>query len=372
MDVALKTWGEQSNTYLKFMLSSYAEISLAELDNAVKIVDPHRDGMYVYDQEAQNQINKAKPWRQDPNHFQHVRISAVALIKMVMHARSGGELEVMGLMQGYVAGDSLVVTDAFRLPVEGTETRVNAQEEANVYMAEFLTSAREAGQMENAVGWYHSHPGYGCWLSGIDVTTQHTLQMFQDPFAAVVIDPDRTISAGKVEIGAFRTYPEDYNKTKSGQGTAGTDEEGFQTIPLAKIEDFGAHSARYYALEVSHFKSTLDSQLLSSLWNKYWVSTLSSSPLVSNRDYGTKQITELSLKMGNVSRAASGRGGGPMIAPSHGGGIKDAQLEKLAKAGDKITMEEEAGLLAAEIKQKLFNGLGQTLKAPNGEPVEIQ
>lgn len=25
---------------------------------------------------------------------------------------------------------------------------------------------------ENAVGWYHSHPGYGCWLSGIDVSTQ--------------------------------------------------------------------------------------------------------------------------------------------------------------------------------------------------------
>jgi len=23
-------------------------------------------------------------------------------------------------------------------------------------------------------GWYHSHPGYGCWLSGIDVTNQFT------------------------------------------------------------------------------------------------------------------------------------------------------------------------------------------------------
>ena len=25
---------------------------------------------------------------------------------------------------------------------------------------------------ENIVGWYHSHPGYKCWLSGIDVMTQ--------------------------------------------------------------------------------------------------------------------------------------------------------------------------------------------------------
>ena len=32
-------------------------------------------------------------------------------------------------------------------------------------------------------------------------------QNFQDPFVAIVIDPVRTISAGKVNLGAFRTYP---------------------------------------------------------------------------------------------------------------------------------------------------------------------
>ena len=37
------------------------------------------------------------------------------------------------------------------------------------------------------MGWYHSHPGYGCWLSGIDVNTQLTNQQFQDPFVAVVV-----------------------------------------------------------------------------------------------------------------------------------------------------------------------------------------
>ncbi len=58
------------------------------------------------------------------------------------------------------------------------------------------------------VGWYHSHPGYGCWLSGIDCSTQSTQQQYQEPFLAIVVDPHRTIAAGKVEIGAFRTYPE--------------------------------------------------------------------------------------------------------------------------------------------------------------------
>lgn len=233
-----------------------------------------------------------------------VRISALALLKMAMHARSGGELEVMGVMQGKVLGDTFVVMDAFPLPVEGTETRVNAQSEAYEYMVDFLETNRvrggpswgwqfrfvwrvcsgggglremslragpfrntgthedcahpaegpiqgppapppsadvwsrfdtplrpaaaahfpptiawhdlpaalpcrqASGREENIVGWYHSHPGYGCWLSGIDVGTQLTNQKYQEPFLAVVVDPKRTEAAGKVELGAFRTYPE--------------------------------------------------------------------------------------------------------------------------------------------------------------------
>ena len=37
---------------------------------------------------------------------------------------------------------------------------------------------------------------------------------------------------------------------------------------------------RYYCLEVSYFKSSLDRKLLGMLWNKYWVNTLSSSSLL--------------------------------------------------------------------------------------------
>ena len=45
----------------------------------------------------------------------------------------------------------------------------------------------QVGRLENAIGWYHSHPGYGCWLSGIDVNTQMNNQKFTDPFVAVVV-----------------------------------------------------------------------------------------------------------------------------------------------------------------------------------------
>lgn len=47
------------------------------------------------------------------------------------------------------------------------ETRVNATEEGYEYMTNYLTMAKQVGRLENALGWYHSHPGYGCWLSGL-------------------------------------------------------------------------------------------------------------------------------------------------------------------------------------------------------------
>ena len=317
-----------------------------EVENAVDIVDPARDALYDYSVQEQKDIVEAKPWKKDPNYFKHVRISAVALLKMVMHARSGGSIEVMGLMQGKVSGDSFIIMDAFRLPVEGTETRVNAVDDANAYLVEYLQKCRDNGIMENAVGWYHSHPGYGCWLSGIDVGTQHNQQTFQDPFLAVVIDPDRTISAGKVEIGAFRTYPENYKPTETHP------DDDFQTIPLNKTEDFGAHANRYYSLEVSHYKSTLDAHILEQLWNKYWVSTLSQSTLFTNREYSTRQMLDLSQKIRIAEKQAKAgtRGVGKPAA-------KEQQLEKVMRANDKVAGEEERGVLADEIKMKLFNNI---------------
>jgi len=226
-----------------------------------------------------------------------VRISAVALIKMVMHARSGGSLEIMGLMRGKVTmKGEFIVMDAFPLPVEGTETRVNAGAAANEFMVSFLEGCDLVGKNEHVCGWYHSHPGYGCWLSGIDVQTQLTYQMHQEPFLAIVVDPTRTMAAGKVDIGAFRTYPASYSPP------AGSKSE-YQPIPMDKIEDFGVHCKQYYSLSIEYFKNAMDQRLLDALWNKYWIDTLSSSPLVTNRAYCNKSIRDSVSKLGSIEAA---------------------------------------------------------------------
>ena len=134
-------------------------------------------------------------------------------MNMSIHAESGGDIEIMGLLIGKIDGDSFIVIDSFALPVEGTETRVNAAQEGYEYMVAHLEYLKKINRKENVIGWYHSHPGYGCWLSGIDVATQRLHQQWQEPWVALVIDPHRTVANGRVEIGAFRTFKES-NKAK--------------------------------------------------------------------------------------------------------------------------------------------------------------
>uniref|UniRef100_A0A646QE90 COP9 signalosome complex subunit 5 n=1 Tax=Hemiscolopendra marginata TaxID=943146 RepID=A0A646QE90_9MYRI len=316
-----------------------------EMANNVETVQAV-DEIYKYNKKQQQDILTAKPWEKDPHYFKDIKISALALLKMVMHARSGGTLEVMGLLLGKVDANTMIVMDSFALPVEGTETRVNAQAQAYEYMAAYSDAAKQVGRLENAIGWYHSHPGYGCWLSGIDVSTQMLNQQFQEPFVAIVIDPVRTISAGKVNLGAFRTYPKGYKPPDEGPSE-------YQTIPLNKIEDFGVHCKQYYSLEVSYFKSALDRRLLDSLWNKYWVNTLSSSSLLTNADYTTGQIFDLSDKL-EQSESQMGRGGFMLGIDPHEKKTED-KLAKATKDSCKTTIEAIHGLMSQVIKDKLFN-----------------
>ncbi|TPX60432.1 hypothetical protein PhCBS80983_g01774 [Powellomyces hirtus] len=305
-----------------------------------------RDTIYHYNNAEQKKTVEGKPWLKNPHYFNKVKISAVALIKMVMHARSGGDIEVMGLMQGKIFDDTMVVMDAFALPVEGTETRVNAASEGYEYMVDYTDKSKEVGRLENVLGWYHSHPGYGCWLSGIDVSTQMLNQKFQEPWVAVVIDPNRTISAGKVEIGAFRTYPEGYKAPDEGPSE-------YQTIPLNKIEDFGVHAKQYYQLEISYFKSELDTKLLEMLWHKYWVNTLSSSPLITNREYTARQILDLADKIEHADTSLSQSTRAASFADKKKG--DDSAVTKVAKDSSKITVEAAHGLMAQVLKDILFN-----------------
>jgi len=69
-----------------------------------------------------------------PKYFEHVKISVTALVKMINHVKSGGDLEVMGLMQGKVIKKTFYILDSFALPIVGTETRVVATSETSEWI----------------------------------------------------------------------------------------------------------------------------------------------------------------------------------------------------------------------------------------------
>eukprot|EP01017_Pseudomicrothorax_dubius_P016550 TRINITY_DN1877_c0_g2_i3.p1 TRINITY_DN1877_c0_g2~~TRINITY_DN1877_c0_g2_i3.p1 ORF type:complete len:326 (-),score=94.55 TRINITY_DN1877_c0_g2_i3:123-1100(-) len=216
---------------------------------------------FGYDEQYHHVMGEEQPWTKDPVYFKRVKVSMVALLKMITHAHSGGDIEVMGSLQGKVVGDTFFIQDAIRLPVEGTETRVNAGAEAMEFLTQYIEIGENAGRKEAIVGWYHSHPNYGCWLSGIDVSTQR-LQQHQEPFVAIVVDPIQTLSLERVQIGAFRTYPTNYKPTEEQIQAKGN-------IPKDKISDFGAHH-----------KDEADSKLIETLWAQYWKESLAASLVV--------------------------------------------------------------------------------------------
>lgn len=52
------------------------------------------DECLKYNVAVHQSIVNAKPWTNDPHYFKSVKISAVALLKMLIHAHSGGVYEV--------------------------------------------------------------------------------------------------------------------------------------------------------------------------------------------------------------------------------------------------------------------------------------
>lgn len=128
------------------------------------------DARYSFDPKALEEIRKEAPWTKDAKYFHKVAISPSAIMKMMMHCHSGVEkgiskggnpIEVMGMLLGRpdpITPRTLVVTDAFPLPIEGFETRVIADDENVVNHMIALGESLELTRKEKFMGWYHSHP----------------------------------------------------------------------------------------------------------------------------------------------------------------------------------------------------------------------
>merc|ERR1719208_97958 len=131
-----------------------------------------------------------------------IYISPIALVKMLKHGRAGIPLEVMGLMLGEFIDDyTIKVVDVFAMPQSGTGVSVEAVDP--VFQQQMVSMLNQTGRSETVVGWYHSHPGFGPWLSSVDINTQQSFEQLNSRAVAVVVDPVQSVK-GKVVLDTFR------------------------------------------------------------------------------------------------------------------------------------------------------------------------
>ncbi len=151
-------------------------------------------------------------------------INKHAEAKMRNHALStrDGKTEVMGLLLGEIRRwrdvDYILVRDVATTDLDATSVSVKFDSAGFEKLFENLDLA---GFDYVIVGWYHSHPGYGCFLSDTDVKT-HSGIFVSPNHVAVVIDPQhfeiagfrlRSGKAGKVD---FAVYWDEYDDPYGG------------------------------------------------------------------------------------------------------------------------------------------------------------
>lgn len=201
---------------------------------------------------------------------EQVYISSLALLKMLKHGRAGVPMEVMGLMLGEFVDDYTVkVVDVFAMPQSGTGVSVEAVDP--VFQTKMLDMLKQTGRPEMVVGWYHSHPGFGCWLLGVDINTQQSFEALNARAVAVVVDPVQSVK-GKVVIDAFRLIkPETMMLGQEPRQT--TSNLGHLNKPSiqALIHGLNRH---YYSIGINYRKNELEEKMLLNLHKKKWMDGL--------------------------------------------------------------------------------------------------
>ncbi|KAL2110137.1 hypothetical protein VUR80DRAFT_1581 [Thermomyces stellatus] len=218
-----------------------------------------------------------------------VYISSLALLKMLRHGRAGVPMEVMGLMLGEFVDDFTVrVVDVFAMPQSGTGVSVEAVDP--VFQMKMMDMLRQTGRPESVVGWYHSHPGFGCWLSSVDIQTQQSFEQLTPRAVAVVVDPIQSVK-GKVVIDAFRLI-NPQSLMLGQEPRQSTSNLGHLNKPSiqALIHGLNRH---YYSIAINYRKTALEENMLMNLHKHVWTEALTMEDFRGEADRNKERLERL-------------------------------------------------------------------------------
>ncbi len=123
---------------------------------------------------------------------------------MLSKAARAGRTEIGGFLIGKIKRDKIIVTRATFPRQRGSRTHVYINDADMAILAEELS---ERGMDEVIIGWHHTHPGLGVFMSGTDVSTQLRYQAFFPEAIALVMDPfkfSETLEMDDLDLRIYR------------------------------------------------------------------------------------------------------------------------------------------------------------------------
>ncbi|MCG3225579.1 MAG: Mov34/MPN/PAD-1 family protein [Candidatus Heimdallarchaeota archaeon] len=135
-----------------------------------------------------------------------ILISPYVLAKILSVDSIDPTKESAGVLLGYLDedGETLVVTDFDTGSQKQTSTFVALDDEA---LVQIVADLQKRDRNVTIVGWAHTHPSFGCFLSGTDKNTQRIYQNLFSHAVALVVDPSKYYNTSQqkdLEIQFFR------------------------------------------------------------------------------------------------------------------------------------------------------------------------
>jgi proteasome lid subunit RPN8/RPN11 len=122
---------------------------------------------------------------------------------MLSKAARAGQTEIGGFLIGKIESDKILVTRATFPRQRGSRTHVTINDADMALLAEELV---ERGTGEVIIGWHHTHPGLGVFMSSTDVSTQQRYQAFFPEAIALVMDPAKFAETLEMDDLDLRIY----------------------------------------------------------------------------------------------------------------------------------------------------------------------
>lgn len=207
-----------------------------------------------------------------------------------------------------------------------------------VFQTKMLDMLRQVGRPEMVVGWYHSHPGFGCWLSGVDINTQQSFEALNARAVAVVVDPIQSVR-GKVVLDAFRLInPQTMMLGQEPRQV--TSNVGHLAKPSiqALIHGLNRH---YYSIAASYRKNAGEEAALGALRRKGWSAGLALRDAGALTDSNEATLAAVADLASAYAKAVADEG---TTAP----GSAAREVAKAGRADARRRLGEAAGALMAD------------------------